>query len=318
VERVGGLVQDLMEAELGYCGRNERVDAPESLRKQMAEVEARRVHPSKYFYSYEDWQPRFGEIVDQYNAAPQQGKILGGLSPDRALSEFADQDDPPMLLTAGLRYLLAHDKRAAKVTLNGITFQVGKQKFNYRGNEIAHLVGQDVLAWFDPENPEALVVTNMQRKNPIIVERSQQVSALECITDPDSGRLAQELKRIAGQASHMKARFTAVKSKFTMPRRRTLADDSSIRLGQQIEEQKIARNEKTVRVDRMRRQAQRMDIPAVMVDDDPETQRGLDLLAEAERDHQRGSKQESATAHTYQLDPSKAFTPKPDKEGSES
>jgi hypothetical protein len=54
VERIGGLVQDLMEAEPGYCGRNERVDAPETLRKQMAEVEARKVHPSKYFYSYED------------------------------------------------------------------------------------------------------------------------------------------------------------------------------------------------------------------------------------------------------------------------
>ena len=33
VECIGGLVQDLMEAEPGYCGRNERVDAPETLRK---------------------------------------------------------------------------------------------------------------------------------------------------------------------------------------------------------------------------------------------------------------------------------------------
>jgi hypothetical protein len=309
VERVGGLVQDLMEAELGYCGRNERVDAPESLRKQMAEVEARKAHPSKYFYSYDDWHHRFGEIVDQYNAAPQQGKILGGLSPDRALSEFADHDDPPMLLSAGLRYLLSHDKRTAKVTLNGITFQVGKQKFNYRGNEIAHLVGQDVLAWFDPENPDALVVTDMQRRNPITVGRSKEVSALECVTDPDSGRLAQELKRIAGQGSYMKARFTAVKSKFPMPRRRTLADESSIRLGKQIEEQKTARNEKTVRVDRMRRQAQRLEIPAVMVDDDPETRRALELLFEAERDHQRGSEEPRG----YQLDPAKTFNPKGDE-----
>jgi hypothetical protein len=317
VERIGGLVQDLMEAEPGYCGRNERVDAPESLRKQMAEVEARKVDPSRYFYSYEDWHRRFGEIVDQYNAAEQQGRILDGLSPDRALSEFADQDDPPMLLSAGLRYLLAHDKRPAKVTLNGITFQVGKQKFNYRGNEIAHLVGKDVLAWFDPENPEALVVTDMQRRNPITVSRSNEVSALECVTDPESGRLAQELRRVAGQASYMKARFTAVKSKFPMPRRRTLADDSTLQLGQQIEEQKTARKEKTVRVDRMRRQAQRMEIPAVMLDDDPDNARALDLFAEAEREHQRGNKQEATTVHSYQLDSNKAFTPKPHTKGDE-
>ena len=317
VERIGGLVQDLMEAEPGYCGRNEREDAPETLRKQMAEVEARKVHPSKYFYSYEDWHRRFGEIVNQYNAAPQQGRILAGMSPDEALVKLADADDPPMQFSAGLRYLLAHDKRSAKVTLNGVTFQVGKQKFNYRGNEIAHLVGQDVLAWFDPENPETLVVTDMQRRNPICVARSMEVSALECVTDPDSGRLAQELRRVAGQASHMKARFTAVKSKFPMPQRRALADARTVQLGQQIEEQKTARKEKTVRVDRMRRQAQRMEIPAVMVDDDPETQRGLDLLAEAESDHQRGRKQAAATPQVYPLDPSKTFTPKPAKEGDE-
>jgi hypothetical protein len=315
VERIGGLVQDLMEAEPGYCGRNERVDAPETLRKQMAEVEARKVHPSKYFYSYEDWHKRFGEIVNQYNAAPQQGRILAGMSPDEALMKLADVEDPPMQFSAGLRYLLAHDKRPAKVTLNGVTFQVGKQKFNYRGNEIAHLVGQDVLAWFDPENPETLVVTDMQRRNPICVERSKEVSALECVTDPDSGRLAQELRRVAGQGSYMKARFTAVKSKFPMPQRRALADVRTLQLGQQIEEQKTARKEKTVRVDRMRRQAQRMEIPAVMVDDDPETQRAFELLDEAQREHDRGGPQEAKTAKVYQLDPTKALTPKPHTKG---
>ena len=56
--------------------------------------------------------------------------------------------------------MLAHDKRLARVTLNGVTIQIGKQKFNYRGQEIAHLVGREVLAWFDPENPETIVVTN--------------------------------------------------------------------------------------------------------------------------------------------------------------
>jgi hypothetical protein len=315
VERIGGLVQDLMEAEPGYCGRNERVDAPETLRKQMAEVEARKVHPSKYFYSYEDWHRRFGEIVNQYNAAPQQGRILAGMSPDEALVKLADVEDPPMQFSAGLRYLLAHDKRAAKVTLNGVTFQVGKQKFNYRGNEIAHLVGQDVLAWFDPENPETLVVTDIQRRNPICVARSKEVSALECVTDPDSGRLAQELRRVAGQASYMKARFTAVKSKFPMPQRHAIADVRTLQLGQQIEDQKTARKEKTVRIDRMRRQANRMEIPAVMVDDDPDTQRGLELLAEAEREHQRGRGNEPAAAKVYQLDSDKVFTPKPDTKG---
>jgi hypothetical protein len=309
VERVWGLLQDLMEAEPGYCGRNERVDAPEALRKQMAEVKARRTHPSRFFYSFDQWQKRFGEIVDQYNAAPQGGKILRGLSPDQALAKFADAADPPMQFSAGLRYLLAHDKRPVKVTLNGITIQVGKQKFNYRGKEISHLVGHEALAWFDPENPETLVVTDMKRRNPICVARSNEVSALECVTDPESGRLAQELRRVEGQSSYVKARFAAVKSKFPMPQRIALADACTLQLGQAIDQGKAAQKEKTMRVERGRRQARRLDIPAVMIDDDPDTLRGLELMAEAQREHTRGGAPESEAAHTYQLDPNKTFTP---------
>jgi hypothetical protein len=76
VERVGGLFQDIAEAEPGYCGRDERRDAPETLRPQMAEVLARKVHPSKYFYSYEQWNDRIGKLVEQYNAEVQQGHVL--------------------------------------------------------------------------------------------------------------------------------------------------------------------------------------------------------------------------------------------------
>ena len=52
-----------------------------------------------------------------------------------------------------------------------------------------------------------------------------------------------------------------------------------------------------------------MDIPSVMVDDDPETQRGLELMAEAERDHQRGQNEPKVN----QLDPTKTFNPKGDE-----
>lgn len=289
VERVGGLLQDLMEAEPGYCGRNERKDAPESLRKQMATVEARNAHPSKFFFSYDQWYTRFGEIVDAYNAAPQQGRMLDGISPDDALKQFADEK-APMPFTAGARYLLAHDKRVCKVTLNGVTIQVGKKNFNYRGAEIAHLVGRDVLAWFDTENPESLVVTDMQRKNPICVGRSNPVDALECVTAPDSGQLATELRRIEDQASYMKARFKVVHSKHPMPQIRLLADTRTLQLGRQIEEQKSQREQAAVNVQRNRKRAhtlaRQMNVPAALVDNDPETLRGLELLAEAERQHQ--------------------------------
>jgi hypothetical protein len=285
VERIGGMFQDIAEAEPGYCGRMEMKDAPESLRKQMAEVEARNVHPSKNFYSLDQWNRRTGQLVGQYNAEPQQGHILAGMSPEQAFEAHMNQNNPPMQFNAALRYLLAHDKRLARVTLNGVTIQIGKQKFNYRGREIAHLVGREVLAWFDPENPETLVVTNQDRTNPICVTRSQNPSALESLIDPESGTLGRELSRIEGQASYMKTRFNVVKAQFPLPQRQLLADAKGDLLGYQINSRKSA---VAARTDESRRRtaanknrARRLDIPTVLVGDDEQSRRALELLGEA-------------------------------------
>lgn len=285
VERIGGMFQDIAEAEPGYCGRDERRDAPESLRKQMAEVAARKTHPSKYFYSLDQWNKRIGQLVEQYNTEEQQGHMLAGLSPDQAFEKHMNRDNPPIQFDAGLRYLLANDKRLARVTLNGVTIQIGKTKFNYRGQEIAHLVGREVLAWFDPENPEMIVVTNPDRTNPICVARSENPNALESLIAPVSGTLGRELSRIEGQASHMKTRFNVVKAKFTLPQRQLLADANTDLLGHRINSLKSA---VAVRTDESRRRtalnknkARRMDIPAVMVGDDDQSRRALELLGES-------------------------------------
>ncbi len=312
VERVGGLMQDLMEGEPGYCGRDERRDSPEILQKHKLAVEARRMHPGECFYDAAAWNRRFGELVNQYNATPQQGKILRGLSPDKALAEFANPDDPPMQLPAEVRYLLAHDKRSTVVTLDGVKFQVGKKLFKYRGSQIAHQVGREVMVWFDPENPESVVVTDMQRRNHICVPRAEEPSALECLISPDSGTLAREMQRIEDQASYMKTRFQAVKSKYPLPQRKLLADAKTLELGRTIESQRQAnaeqKTEKTARVSAMRRKAQRMGISPVLLDDTVEHQEGIDLIEAARRQHQRG--------RTYVLDPSKEME-QPQSDGHE-
>jgi hypothetical protein len=257
VERIGGMFQDIAEAEPGYCGRDERRDAPESLRKQMDEVETRKVHPSKYFYSFEQWNRRIGELVGKYNAEPQQGHMLAGLSPERAFEVHMDSTNPPIQFSAALRYRLAHDRRLVRVTLNGVTIQIGKQKFNYRGPEIAHLVGRDQIIWFDPENIETCVLTNPDESNPICVSRSENPSVLESLIAPESGALDRELGRIAGQASYMKTRFNVVKAKFPLPQRQLLVAAQAVELGAEITEQKNRITETQTRRQRQRSRAQR-------------------------------------------------------------
>jgi hypothetical protein len=287
VERVGGLFQDIAESEPGYCGRDERRDAPETLRPQMAEVEARKVHPSKYFYSYEQWNDRIGKLVEQYNTEVQQGHILAGMSPDQAFEANMSKENPPKQFHAALRYLLAHDKRMTRVTLNGVTVQIGKNKFNYRGQEIAHLVGREVLVWFDPENPETVVVTNPDRTNPICVTRSQNPNALESLIAPSSGTLARELARVEHQASYMKTRFNVVKAKFLLPQRQllwTAQMDRAIDLGAQIASGKSEISDRQAQTRRRtaanKDKARRQNIPAALVDDDEQSRRAMELLGD--------------------------------------
>ena len=244
VERIGGIFQDMSGGEFGYCGRDERRDAPESLRKQMAEVETGKVHPSKYFYSFEEWNNRIGELVERYNAEPQQGNYLKGLSPEEGFEKHLNHDDPPMHFPAALRYRLANDKRKVSVTLNGVTIQVGKQKFNYRGREIAHLVGREALLWFDPTDTEIAVVTDLDQANPICVKRSENPNVLESMFAPDSKILANELARIEGQASHMKTIYNVLKTKYPLPKRQVLTDAQTVATGAEIAAQREAITQK--------------------------------------------------------------------------
>lgn len=251
VERVIGLLQDLMEGEPGYTGREERKDLPYATKLASQAVRARREHPSRHFYNFDQWNTRLGQIIERYNQTPQQGKILSGLSPEAALEKFVNHVDPPVGLVAGARYLLA-PKEEKTVTPGGrrgdrgggITFQVGKQIFRYFGPELAHLIGQRVIAWFDPENPEIMTVTDMDRQNPICVPQHQEVSALAELTG-EQNALAHELARSSGHMSHMKARFNVLKAKFPLPARLNLIAAQVIDTGRQIDEQKeVIREEK--------------------------------------------------------------------------
>lgn len=178
-----------------------------------------------------------------------------------------------------LSTLFRNGPKAPKpVTLDGITFKIGKRNFNYRGESIAHLVGRTVLAWFDPENPEEIVVTDMNRKNPVAVGRSYSVSALECLTAPGSGTLGQELRRVHGQASHIKAYFKAVKADFPMPRRALIPDARARQLGGEMEEGKAALRAKAPRLEQLQRRGRALGVPSVIVRDDAAGRRGLDLL----------------------------------------
>lgn len=234
VERVIGAIQNLMEGEPGYVGRNEMIEKFERIQRAKMDVENGKVHPGEHFYSFDEWVVRFTEICAEYNSDRQDGEMTGGLSPDEAWQKYDDASNPPIRLNAQCRYLLANHKRPVKVTKNGITLRFGKQTFTYRGKETASLVGQIVLAWFDPSSPEILAVTDMNRKNPFTVARAKDVPAMNATEE----QMHEAMAQIAEQQAYAKVRYRTLRTKFARPSRRNLVDADTAELGRNIQEQR--------------------------------------------------------------------------------
>ena len=249
VQRVGGLMQDLMEGVRGYCGRDERRDCPIVTKRAMDDVQARRVtHPGELFLSFAEWETELGAAIDRYNAASQDGQILQGLSPDEAFEKNWPHIDPPAKLDANCWHLVAHYVKPVPVTANGISFRLGNRKFVYRDERTGQDRGKTVLAWFDPECPELLCVTDLNRRNPYLVERSTKVDFL---AEPGDETFAHEIAKAAAHSAYPKARFHVLKAKFAPTFRRNVVDVATAETAQSITQQRetiLARQSEESRV----------------------------------------------------------------------
>lgn len=235
IEGTIGAVQNLMEGQLGYCGRNEQTEVFEHVKKAKALVESRKLHPSRAFLSADEWEQKLKEIFGAYNAARQDGKMTGGLSPDAAFAQYQKAGDPQSRFDASCRYLLAHNKSEEKVTSNGITLSYGP-RFVYRNEETGKRIGQRVLAWFNPETPEILCVTDLRRQNAFVVERAPDVPAM----DAPSEVLKQALRQADAHNAPIKERYAVLKSKFAPRFRPNLASPETVELGREMEQQTAA------------------------------------------------------------------------------
>ncbi len=102
-----------------------------------------------------------------------------------------------------LGFSLQPDRNYNAAVIRSLITTVCSESFVYHDKQTGRLIGQDVLAWFDPETPEHIVLTDMNRKNPILVERSAAVPAL----DTDSEVFQHELRRHTRTAATRRRAF---------------------------------------------------------------------------------------------------------------
>jgi hypothetical protein len=206
VETVLRLFQNKLGGEPGYVGRDERRIEYLHVQKAKIAVEAGREAAEEHFYSVPEWIERLEEICRVYNADPQQGKMLDGFSPDQGFQAFARHDDPLLKLGPELRYLLAnHCIPIREVSREGVKFTLGGKLYKYNCETTGPLINHSALAWFDPENPETVVLTDLNKRNAVAAHRLPDVPA------HDGGELLNQGQRqIAEHHKHHKGIYRTI------------------------------------------------------------------------------------------------------------
>jgi hypothetical protein len=281
-ELVGGLLQNLMERCRGYCGRNEREDCPDDVKRAKLAVEGRRCHPSQHFHSFDEWHRELGQLIDRYNAEVQEGQILNHRSPNQAFEEFWPHNNPPAKFDPSCWHLCAHYMSEQDVTPDGISFQIGNQRFNYRDENLAPWRHRKVHAWFDPGHPEILGVTDVANKNPFFVHRSNPVDFLGSLDEHGAGadNYQRELAKQIGFNSHAKARFQSVKAEFNRTFRTNIVDREGAKLGKEMLAQRSEAlkqsSDESRRHNRILKLARELNAPVETLRDfSPETEQSL-------------------------------------------
>ena len=289
IERVFGLLQNHLESEPGYAGRDERRDKFERGQEQLSLVRRGKAQPEEFFLSEAEYLRRLELIVDRYNNERQNGKYCPGLSPKEAFEKFHG-DEPRIRLSGSCRHLLATHKMRVRSGRNGITFRFGKEQFTYKSFETGKLRGEELIVWFNVENPSVISVTNLKEDAHTLftVEREIKVPGMDAPPEVLEAALAQN----EAHDAYRKGLYRAVSQTFSTGFarrmfRQNLIDHKTAELGNAMREQqaqiKRQKMEKKKRAAAIERKAARLGIPAGVMSQRPGAEEGIEQMTAAMR-----------------------------------
>ena len=289
IERVFGLLQNHLESEPGYAGRDERYDKFERVQEQLSLVRRGKAHPSDFFLSESEYLKRLGVIVDRFNNERQEGKYCPGLSPKEAFEKFHG-DEPRVCLDTSCRHLLASHKMRVRCGRNGVSFRLGKEQFTYKNRETGRLRGQEVIVWFNVEKPSVISVSNLKEDPATLftVEREVRVPGMDAPSEVLNAALAQN----EAHEEYRKALYHAVSQNFSTGFagrmfRQNLIDHKTVEIGNAMREQqaelKQRRLEEARRAKAIERKAARLGISPGLMSRRPGAEEGIEEMTVAMR-----------------------------------
>jgi len=152
----------------GYCGRNERKDCPEDVKKQKYDVEKGHAHPSKYFLHFNEYCAHLQKVMGQLNNERNDGKILRGLAP---VEKWA-QDNPVFKkVPDSAKWMYRSTFNLVQVTRNGVKINIGSGKhlisYTYHSIDLEQYRGRRVCVYWNDYNPDTdAVVYSIQNGKP--------------------------------------------------------------------------------------------------------------------------------------------------------
>ncbi|HMJ88989.1 MAG TPA: hypothetical protein VK530_04200 [Candidatus Acidoferrum sp.] len=168
IERSFGSLQDLLQMDRGYVGRNQMLDKYERVQKQLKLVRAGHAEPEEFFYEKRELLKRLDPLAQEINTTSKHGKYHGGFSPLEVYQKCFTS--PLVKIPVQFRHVLAMNKVETTVGRNGVAFRYGARTFRYKNSvALGRFKGQRVCAWFSPENPDFCSVTDLNGEHPIVV-----------------------------------------------------------------------------------------------------------------------------------------------------
>jgi hypothetical protein len=187
LEKSFDLVQRQMEKHPGYGGRLQMRDASEDFKREQRLIRSEKMEPTERRYTFLEFLEVVGEMVRKYNATPNFGEHLKGLSPDEAFIMLADRNNPPTVFAPEIAWYLANERYRVEVKVNGVNFQHYGRTIRVRGGELAKFIGVELWALVDRRDPSLVTFMNLDFSSPFTMEVSQSPSAAESLVASGSG-----------------------------------------------------------------------------------------------------------------------------------
>jgi hypothetical protein len=205
IEGLLHIIQDRMRCIQNFVGFNERTEKFERVQALLSR--ARRGDPEALaqFPSAEEWMTKIRCLLWEFAHDPQNGKMLGGLSPAEAWAEHV-RHQPLRKLADEDRYIFATHPKRVFVRQEGISLTIRGKKYLYYNEHTGPRIGREVLAFYNIEMPELLTVTDLNRQNWFSVKRVE-LPAMSATKE----ELAEVNRLSKAHMAHAKAIFGGLK-----------------------------------------------------------------------------------------------------------